>query len=233
MANLEYYITNGKQFVKQNINGKYTLTTNIFIADSWNTATKAKSVLHNSIPPGMRFDLYVMEMKDGIVETKETISKKHIADCRKKVTEEKKDSYKLSKYSFEEDIEVQKMIQGFENVKDILNKYANNYVHKKLEEKTMTMNLIVEDIKHYHGKKALNAIDGFKLNRLEDKAIVKRISVKNQLEISKIINKHYASIIQQIEDICDTIDELRNQKYTPRILVDLFENDNLDIDVEV
>lgn len=94
------------------------------------------------------------------------------------------------------------------------------------------MNWAVEDIKHYHGKKALNSRDGFRLNRLEDKAIIKRISMKNQLEVSKKLMKHYSSIISQIEDICSTIDELRNQKYIPRVLPDLFENDNLDIDIE-
>ena len=94
----------------------------------------------------------------------------------------------------------------------------------------MTMNYIVEDIKHYHGKKALNVRDGFRLNKLEDKAILKRISVKNQLEISKKLTKHFSVISESINDICTTIDDLRNQRYKPRILIDLFENDNLDID---
>lgn len=230
MRNTEYVITDGKKFIKQNINGKYNLTSNVLIADSWDSSSKAESVLYNSVPPNMRFNLYVIELTNGVMSGQETISKKHILNCRDKVVKENADSYKLSKYSFEDDVDVQNMIKGFEDVKEVLSKYANNHLHKQLEEKTMTMNLIVEDIKHYHGKKALNARDGFKLNKLEDKAVIKRISVKNQLEISKKLIKHCSALLAQIEDICCTIDELRNQRYTPRILIDLFENDNLDVE---
>ena len=226
----EYIITDGKRFVKQNTNGKYGFTSNFLIADIWDSSSKAESVLYNSVPPNMRFNLYVAELKDGKICGQETISKQQIVDCRKTIENSEPDSYKLSKYSFEDDFELQEMIRGFEEVKEVLSRFANNHIHKKLEEKTMKMNLIVEDIKHYHGKKALNSRDGFRLNKLEDKAIVKRISVKNQLEISRKLIKHCPNIIDQINDICDTINELRNQKYKPRVLIDLFENDNLDID---
>ena len=226
----EYVITDGKRFVKQNPSGKYGFTNNLSLADIWDSSSKAESVLYNSVPPNMRFKLFVSEFKDGEICGQETISKKQISDCRKTVESTKSDSYKLSKYSFEDDLELQQMICGFELVKEVLSKYANNHMHKQLEEKTMTMNLIVEDIKHYHGKKALSSRDGFRLNKLEDKAIIKRISVKNQLEISRKLVKHCASIIDQINDICSTIDEIRNQKYKPRVLIDLFENDNLDIE---
>ena len=94
----------------------------------------------------------------------------------------------------------------------------------------MRMNLIVEDIKHYHGRKALNSRDGFKLNKLEDKAIIKRISVKNQLEIVKVLNKYCKTLVEPIDEICEVVDSLKNQKYKPRVLVDLFENNNLDIE---
>lgn len=226
----EYIITDGKRFIKQNTSGRYAFTNNLLLADTWDSSSKAESVLYNSVPPNMRFKLYVAEFKDGVICGQETVSKQQIVDCRKSVENTKSDSYKLSKYSFEDDLELQQMICGFELVKEVLSKYANNHTHKQLEEKTMTMNLIVEDIKHYHGKKALSSRDGFRLNKLEDKAIVKRISAKNQLEISKKLIKHSPSIIDQISDICDTIDELRNQKYKPRVLIDLFENDNLDIE---
>ena len=226
----EYIITDGKRFVKQNPSGRYGFTNNLLLADNWDSSSKAESVLYNSVPPNMRFKLYIAELKDGEVCGQETVSKQQIVDCRKSVENTEADSYKLSKYSFEEDFELQQMIRGFEQVQEVLSKYANNHTHRQLEEKTMTMNLIVEDIKHYHGKKALNSRDGFRLNKLEDKAIIKRISVKNQLEISRKLIKHYASIFEQINDICNTIDELRNQKYKPRVLIDLFENDNLDIE---
>lgn len=231
MERSQFVITDGNRFVKQNMNGKYNMTSNYIIADSWDTPEKAESVLYNSVPPNMRFNLYISELKDGVIEGQETISRKEVVDCRKQVLEEQKDvSYELSKYSFDDDEDVQKMIKGFEDVRNTLGTYAKDSLFRQLGEKTMYMNFVVEDIKHYHGKKALNARDGFKLNKLEDKAIIKRISVKNQLEISRQLTKHYSAIYSHIEEICKTIDDLRNLKYKPRALIDLFENDNLDID---
>lgn len=227
----EYVITDGRRFIKQNINGKYGLTNSSVIADAWDSASKAECVLYNSVPPNMRFGLYIAEVKDGIITGRETNSRKDVVDCRKRVLEDNSNpSYELSKYSFDEDDDVQKMIKGFEDVREMLTTYAKDSLYKELGEKTMFMNFVVEDIKHYHGKKALNARDGFRLNKLEDRAIIKRISIKNQLEISRQLNKHYSAIFSHIEDICKTIDDLRNQRYKPRVLFDLFENDNLDIE---
>lgn len=213
------------------MNGRYGMTSNCIIADTWDSASKAESVLYNSVPPNMRFNLYVSQLKDGALEGQETVSRKEVVDCRKQVLEEQKDdSYELTQYSFDDDEEVQKMIKGFEDVKKTLCTYAKDSLYRQLGEKTMYMNFVVEDIKHYHGKKALNVRDGFKLNKLEDRAIIKRISVKNQLEISRQLTKHCTAIFSHIDEICKTIDDLRNKRYKPRALVDLFENDNFDIE---
>lgn len=227
----EYVITDGERFLKQNINGKYNLTNSFSIADVWNSSQKAEGVLRNSVPPGMRFNLYVAEFKNGNIVSKETTCKKRVVECRKTVREDSDGYYKLSKYSFDDDENIQDIIKGFEEVRVALQKYASDYSYRKSEEKVMRMNYVVEDIKHYHGKKALNARDGFKLNRLEDEAVIKRISAKNQFEIIKKLNKYYDGIIAQINDICSTIDELRNQTYKPRVLIDLFENDNLEVEI--
>lgn len=229
MKQKEYVITDGNKYIKQDINGKYTLTANLSIADVWTANKTAESILYNSIPPYMRYSLYVSELDDGVTVGQETISRKQATQCRNRVATNTENSYRLVKYSFDEDEDVQNMIKGFEDVKKVLSMYANDYMHRQIEDKTMKLNFIVEDIKHYHGKKALNARDGFKLNKLEDEAIIKRISSKNQLEISKKLMKHCTVLSSQIDEICKTISELRAQKYTPRILADLFENDDLDI----
>lgn len=230
MAKKEYVITNGYKYIKKDARGKYSLTTNLSIADVWTAKKTAESILHNSVPGNMRFKLYVAELKDGKIIGQETVSQKQVVDCRERLNIPKDGSYFLQQYSFENDKELQDMIKGFKDVYGILSKYANNHSHQKLEEKTMTMNYVVEDIKHYHGKKALNVRDGFKLNKLEDKAIVKRISVKNQLEISRQLVKYGDVIFAAVKDICETIDNIKNQKYKPRVLLDLFENDNLDVE---
>ena len=230
MNKKQYVITNGHKYIKQDANGKYQLTTNIAIADNWSNKKTAESILRNSVPQGMRYSLYVAELKDGMLIGQETLSEKQIVDCRERVSVSEDKTYELSKYSFDDDKAVQDMIKGFKEVQEVLSKYGSTYEHQKLEDKTMAMNWIVEDIKHYHGKKALNARDGFKLNKLEDKAIIKRISVKNQLEISRALGKYRSIIFDAINEICSIIEDVKGQKYKPRMLFDLFENDNLDIE---
>lgn len=224
-----FVITDGNRFIKQDMSGKHKLVSNSSLADFWDSKPKAESVLYNSVPPNMRYSLYIAEIEDGVLCQK-TVSQKQIDKCRDRVEVKQVDSYELSKYSFDDDAVLQDMIQGFCEVRNVLKKYSSTHKYKEIEDEVMRMNLIVEDIKHYHGRKALNSRDGFKLNKLEDKAIIKRISIKNQLEIVKVLNKHCKTLVEQIDEICEVIDSLKNQKYKPRILVDLFENNNLDVE---
>lgn len=230
MSKKQYVITNGNKYIRQDVNGRYSLTTNLVIADNWSSKKTAESILHNSVPQGMRYRLYVAELKDGIIIGQETLSEKQIVNCRERVSNSEEKTYELSKYSFDDDEAVQDMIKGFKDVQNVLSKYGNKHDHQILEDKTMSMNWIVEDVKHYHGKKALNARDIVKFNKLEDKAVIKRISVKNQLEISRALLKYRDVILDAINEICTTIEDVKNQRYKPRMLFDLFENDNLDID---
>lgn len=227
--NKYYVITDGNRYIKQDISGKHKLVNNISIADSWSSIDKAESVMFNSIPPYMRYDLYVAQIDDGNVEPV-TMTKRELNNRRERVKIDCDNSYELSKYSFDKDEDVQYLIKGFREVKKTLEAFSDKQKIKRLDEKTLYMDWVVEDIKHYHGRKALNAYDGFKLGQLEDKAIVKRISVKNQFEIAQKIHKHCNDIINQITDICNTIEDVKNRRYVPRALVDLFENNNLDID---
>lgn len=224
-----YVITDGSRYIKQDMSGRHKFVSNISIADFWNSKNKAESVMFNSVPPHMRYDLYVAKVDDAIVEPV-TKTKREIDKRRECVRAECDNSYELSKYSFEKDEDIQSMIRGFEEVRRTLEAFSDKQKIKQLDEKTLYMDWVVEDIKHYHGRKSLNAYDGFKLGKLEDKAVVKRISVKNQFEIAQKIHKHCNDIIKQITDICNTIEDVKNRKYIPRALVDLFENNNLDID---
>ena len=232
MSNTQYCITDGHKYINQSANGRWSCTTNINLADTWAKKETAVAILNHSLPLYMRKDLYVVSLECGSVKRQETLSRKEISECRKEVSSSKVESFDLSKYSFEEDEEVQNMIDGFESVRYILKTYGSNSYAKEIGDKVMRANLILEDVKHYHGRKALNSRDGFRLNRLEDAAVIERISVKNQAEIAKKLQKYYADMLPMIEDICSTIDELRAQKYTPRILGDLFASNNLDINVK-
>lgn len=224
-----YVITDGKRYIKQGMSGKHKLVENVAIADFWDSKNKAESVLYNSVPPYMRYSLFVCQI-DGATIEPVTKAEKELVERREKVRSTCNNSYNLSKYSFDEDSEVQSLIKGFEDVRKILERVSDKQQIKQLDERTLYMDWVVEDIKHYHGRKSLNAYDEFKLGRLEDKAIIKRISAKNQLEIAQKIHKYCDEIMEHIVDICDTINDVKNRRYVPRALIDLFESDNLDIE---
>lgn len=172
MVKPEYCITNGHKFAKKNANGRWGITTNINIADRWAKKETAKSILNNSIPPFMRPELYVAEVSSERVGCQETLSQKQIFECRQEVSVPKEDSYKLSKYSFDNDENVQNMIEGFKSVRHILHTYGSSSYAKQIGDKVMRANLVLEDVKHYHGRKALSSRDGFRLNRLEDEVVI-------------------------------------------------------------
>lgn len=232
MAKVEYCITDGHKFIKQYANGKWGATTNITIADVWDKRETAVAVLNHSIPLYMRANLYVASLDTGNIKAQVTLSENEVSKVRRDVSVSKEKEFDLLRYSFDKDEDVQDMIRGFDTVRDVLKKYGDSRYTKQIGEKMMRANLVLEDVKHYHGRKALSSRDGFRLNKLEDSAVIERISIKNQNEISKKLQRCYNDLFPIIDDICNFISELRNQKYIPRILVDLFENNNLDIDVK-
>lgn len=230
MSKREYLITDGKNFIKQDISGVYKRVTNIALADTWDSIAVPEAVINNSVSVSLRNNLYVCSLQSGKTE-KCTLSINEKKERKDRILspEREEKTYKLFQYSFDKDKEVQNLIKGFENVRDVLKSNANNY--RKYEEKLCKIDYIDEDLTHYLGRKNFNARDGYKLTELKQKAYLERASIKNQIEIIKKFEKHYLKIIDAIDDICNTIDELRNQKYKPRVLIDLFENDALDIDI--
>lgn len=214
------------------------MTTNIGLADSWEAKDTALSVLKNSVSFAWRKSLYVAEasaklQKQKVADKKaEAAPLKKAAECKGKTEPPQKQVYDLPKYSFKDDDDIQAMIRGFEDVRDVLRTYGSRKSYDKINEHSIKADFVMEDIKHYHARKALNSRDGFKLNKLEDRAVVKRISIRNQLKMSEAIVKCCNEILPKIDEICNTIEQLRSQKYTPRVLMDLYENNNLDEDID-
>ena len=226
----EYYITDGTKFVKQNINGQYKTVSGMNLADVWDNAKVAKSVLSNSVPKVWRKTLYVAKYENGDL-IKWSLSEDEKEERRDELTSTNKEKreYKLGLYSFKEDKGIQDIIKGFEAVNTVLKDTEN--LHFELQKELTTLDLMLEDLKHYRLKKKLGTVDSYKFKKLGDEIVLKRVSIKNQLDILYKINQHRSAIQNQIKDICNTIDAVRNKTYTPRILLDLFENDNLDIKV--
>lgn len=227
----EYFITDGTQYVSQDFSGKYRLTSNSSLAATWNSPKMAESVLNNAISKAQRMSLYVGYLENGeIVHC--TLSQREKNERKKKITTQDandKKIFRLKEYSFEDDKAVHELIEGFFSVRDSLEQYSNTY--RTLENELIRLDYMLEDIKHYRGYKKLNARDGYKLHDVEQKIFLQRVSIKNQMEIVKKFEKYYSSIIDGINDICETIDKLRDQVYKPRVLISLFENNDFSVNL--
>lgn len=232
MKKIEYYITDGKDFIKQSINGQFKKVGNIAIADVWDKAQVAKAVLDNSIPRVWRSTFYIAKCENGILE-KTILSQAEKARKRNEILpmEENSKGYNLDLCAFDEDGNIKEVVSAFENVRNVLSK--SRKTEEELSDRLQLLDCAFEDLKHYHLKKKLGTVDAYKRDRLESKILLERRSVKTHLDIIRKINQHYFDISTHINDICMTIDTIRNRKYVPRVLFDLFENDNLDMEVIV
>lgn len=229
MARAEYYITDGTKFIKQAMNNQYKLVTNISVADVWDNPQVAKAILENSIPKVWRSGFFVAKLKNGQLDKcSKTEDEKRELRCELTSQNKDKKEFSLNLYSFEEDSSVQKLISGFNDINTMLSETEN--LKPELEKEIATLEFMLEDLKHYRLRKRLGTVNSYRFKELGDRIVAKRASLKNQLEILRKINQYRDAITNPIKDICKTIDSVQNKKYIPRVLVDLFENDNLDIE---
>lgn len=229
MKKREYVITDGSRYIMQDSSGKYKLTSSSVLAEVFDEVKTADAILNNAVPKAQRTHLFVGFYENGILSHC-SLSEHEKKERRDKVTAKetiKDKTFKLTEYSFEEDQDIQSLVCGFAEVKASLEKSVGLY--RKLEEELLRVDYMLEDIKHYRGTKRLNARDGYKLNNLDQDLFLRRVSIKNQMEVVKKLEKHYTDIFEKIDDICNTISKVRNQTYKPRILVNLFENNDFSI----
>ena len=220
-----YCITDGRVYIKQNIKEKYIVVNNFNLADTWNSYNVAKAVLENSISKSLRKSMYIANCDNS------EIRKCSFSKEEKKEQRDNKDglSFELSLYSFENDTDLQAIISGFELIEPILQK--SEQLCLALQQELIRLDYALEDLKHYQLRKKLGTVDSYKFKKIGDKILNRRTSVKNQLEVLHKINKYQPQFKSGAKDICDVINEVKNKKYVPRVLVDLFENDNLDVEI--
>ena len=63
----QYVITNGEKYIKSNFNGKVTQTTNVTMADVFDTKQQAMNFLKNSVTKAWQRKYYVAEYENGQV----------------------------------------------------------------------------------------------------------------------------------------------------------------------
>lgn len=229
MAKAEYYITDGNKFIKQSMNGQFSIVSNISLADVWDKAQVAKAVLDNSVPKAWRSNFFISKLENGALE-KSTLSQSEKIQKRiENTATDKTKLYTLDLYDFNNDDNVQKYVSAFENIQNILEN--SKKTEEILKNRLQALECAFEDLEHHHLKKKLGTVDAYKRDRLESKILLERRSIKTQLEILHKINQYHAELNAQVNDICKTINIIRDRRYIPRVLIGLFENDDLDIDI--
>lgn len=229
MKETEYYITDGNNFVKQSINGQFSKVSNIAVADAWDKAQVAKAVLDNSVPRAWRTTFYIAKLENGTLE-KQTLSQMEKSQKRSENLPQGEGTkgYELDLYIFDEDENIKEVVSTFENMQHILENSKD--IEEGLKNRLQLLECAFEDLKHYHLKKKLGTVDAYKRDRLESKILLERRSVKTRLDVIQKINQHHSDINNQIKDVCKIIESIRSRKYVPRVLHDLFENDNFDVE---
>lgn len=216
-------MTDGTKFIKQDTNNQFKTVTNIAIADVWDKSAVAKAVLDNSVPRAWRKNFYIAKYINGeLIKCTQTKDEKQ--ERRDELTSNNGDKieFELELYSFNEDKDVQKLIRGFDVISDLLKDTED--LKPKLEKEIAMLDFMLEDLKHYRLRKKLGTVDSYKFKNLGDVILKKRVSLKNQLDILNKINQHRETVGNSVKDITNTIKMVKNRKYIPRVMIELFED---------
>lgn len=200
---MDYIIQIGKNFICIDSNGRYTE------CDDINRALhvpihKANNIINNCISPDRRKKCRILNV--NAVQTKATspkpINKTVVA------TPEHKSLFDEVMTSFRA-ID----ITGFDKEQG------------ELSQKLSRVDQEVSDIKHYIEFNKLNAADGYKAYKMLQDKLLERRAIKDDFLKFKVLSE------AKVSDIFDgtleqSLRELNNRTYTPRVLKELFDERN-------
>jgi hypothetical protein len=211
-----FIITDGKKYIKEDINGRYKSVNNLTLADTFPNFKCANNVLKNSLTPALKLTFYVAKIEDGeVVANTPTIAKASKTFLRKDSGEY---AYTVKSHN----------IDSWLDKIDDLDTLFLDAERRKGEIATELSKIEAEkiDIEHYIEFKAQNACQGFKLYKRLRQVLVKRRQLVNEQKIISIINAT-RDANRELEKMVKKIKGLDNQVYKPRLLVDLFDKDDI------
>ena len=120
----------------------------------------------------------------------------------------------------------------FDDVKKSLQELSTKFSVLKgnkewLLEKQSDIDKQISDILHFIEFEKFSACEGFKLCKALKELRLKRRDIKNQLELINIINCHTCNNMAN-GSTNKAISSIENKQYAPRVLIELFENRNID-----
>lgn len=203
MSKREFVLTDGTRFIKQNADGKFRQTTNIGLADIYNSVSIADNIRLNSIPKALSRTYRVAEIVNG-----EIIQIQSFA-----LSSEKARTGEVIHYdNIHWNNEWCAKFEGLDGIFEKAFKRGNELANEIRE-----IDLKIVDVEHYIEFNRLNAREGYKIYKRLNELFCKRRSLKFEQKIVTSINKNYKAS-EYISDIITTINECKNDIYKPRIL---------------
>lgn len=200
-----YVITNGNgSYIRYDASSKkYVPIRSSKQAAQWDNIGKATAVLNNSIAKSIRSGYSVQFIGTEPNSVKDETVQKKI--CSMAIVDDSIDDW-AKKLTLIADI-----MQGSDKRKDELNERLSEIDKKKI------------DIEHYIEFGRFNAYQGFMCFKMLQNVLQQRRKYKNELEVINLI-KNCRFDRESIVSLSKTVSEIRNKKYSPRILPELFKS---------
>ena len=218
MEKVKFLLGDGNgSFIRQDkFSGKYVPVRNVSLADTWDARYKAQNILKNGLNKKDRKRFRVIEINDGV-------SEKNKEPTVAEINTEKKNLHieTVKEISEQEntDSQISKWQDGLEKFTDFI--IESETRKSELLESMSNIDKEVVDIEHYIELNNLNACQGFLAYKMLRNRLRKRRKIKNELQVlSQLGNCKIDSAM--MKDVQDAIKLLEHKKYTPRVLVDLF-----------
>lgn len=222
-----------KYVVMDERTGKPSATTNLSVAQKYDTKVAANNYIKNCIPKAARKRYDVVSVEDEKSPWDAVVAAIEQEDTPVEASSEKSDTLEHIIASAEElddsqegdsirnldlDVDWESMILKYSEIVKTVMEY-NSYCKKKLNE--MEHRKII-DIRHFVEFTDLNAVQGFKMYKFEQSQLRKRRKLKDIIAITDEMMK---SLFKSgnAQPSLDVIESQKQRSYNPRIFDALFE----------
>ena len=203
-----YVITDGKNnYIRRDFKGRYTPVKNRALADEFDELRIAEKVLKNNISSKQRGKYYILDEEGQSV------------DCID-IREEKINKINLE-FSSDDCIEQLDILRR--KIAD-LQKYVNDIESRKdkLSNMLSKADKAIDDIEHYIEFRDLNDKECVQICQMQKDILQNRRCIKNEIyALNQFTDCKIDS--SMLKKLLSNLSDLGGKKYTPRVLMDLFE----------
>ena len=203
-----YVITDGKgNYIRRDFKGKYTPVKNRALADEFDELRIAEKVLKNNISSKQKGKYYILDEEGEAVDC---------IDVRK----EKINKINLE-FSSDDCIEQLDILRR--KIAD-LQKYVNDIESRKDKLSTMLSKAdkAIDDIEHYIEFRDLDDKECIQICQMQKDILQNRRYIKNEIyALNQFTDCKIDS--SMLKKLLSNLSDLGGKKYTPRVLMDLFE----------